>query len=299
MFLPMMNTVSTSDDQGENETEEEDALSFLAEAMKQAQSDENSVVLLADEISRAVIDTPKQISPRSSDIFQKEDTNEADDISETESKIYFTKDEHEQEAFKGTGALQIVDCIQVDGGYLLTPESHNNKANIFRCSISESCESILPGSVIGSEEDDNTPVSDRSTVESIPSPSNTSRASIKLSAKVSKKKISPKSASKTRGGLVKSRISDIQQRIEMLSSTTATSSSSGDHSTCYNHRYQHHSHRTSYSPRSMYSVKSSKTEKTKKRMSSSSYISSKYIRTVPIGIAKTYSVDLDSRSGGE
>ena len=292
MFLPMMSTV-TSDDQDENEEEEEDALSFLAEAMKQAQSDENSVILLADEISSAVIDTPKQMSTRSNEISQKEDTKEADDISEPESNIYFTKDEHEQEAFKGMGALQIVDCTQVDGGYLLTPESYNNKANIFRCSISETCESILPGSVIGSEEDNNTPVS-LNTAESVSSPSNSSRASIKLSNKVSKKKISPKSASKTRGGLVKSRISDIQQRIEMLSSTT-TSSSSDDHCTAYNHRYQH-SQRTSYSPRSMYSVKS-KAGKTKNRMSSSS--SSKYIRTVPIGIAKTYSVDLDSLSGGK
>ena len=233
MFLPMMSTV-TSDDQDENEEEEEDALSFLAEAMKQAQSDENSVILLADEISSAVIDTPKQMSTRSNEISQKEDTKEADDISETESNIYFTKDEHEQEAFKGMGALQIVDCTQVDGGYLLTPESYNNKANIFRCSISETCESILPGSVIGSEEEDNTPVScfneaSDGTAESVSSPSNSSRASIKLSNKVSKKKVSPKSASKTRGGLVKSRISDIQQRIEMLSSTT-TSSSSDDRS---------------------------------------------------------------------
>ena len=95
----------------------------------------------------------------------------------------------------------------------------------------------------------------------------------------------PKSASKKcSNGLVKSRISDIQQRIDALASSTTSSFDNHDRGTG----------RYSYShplPSPTCSV-SSATSSISSRMSSSSYI-----RTVPIGIAKTYSQNLESPSG--
>jgi len=95
----------------------------------------------------------------------------------------------------------------------------------------------------------------------------------------------PKSASKKcSSGLVKSRISDIQQRIDALASSTASSFDNHGRGTG----------RYSYShplPSPTCSV-SSATSSISSRMSSSSYI-----RTVPIGIAKTYSQNLESPSG--
>jgi len=94
----------------------------------------------------------------------------------------------------------------------------------------------------------------------------------------------PKSASKKcSNGLVKSRISDIQQRIDALSSTSSSFDNHGRGTGRYSYSHP--------LPSPTCSV-SSATSSISSRMSSSSYI-----RTVPIGIAKTYSQNLESPSG--
>jgi len=92
----------------------------------------------------------------------------------------------------------------------------------------------------------------------------------------------PKSESKKcSNGLVKSRISDIQQRIDALSSSASSFDNRGTGRYSYSHPL----------PSPTCSV-SSAASSISSKMSSSSYI-----RTVPIGIAKTYSQNLESPSG--
>jgi len=335
-FPPMM--ASSLDD--------EDAVSFLAEAMKHVQSndDEESVLLLiapkeeeedgTEEICQFIsaVGTPR--SQMASDRSVHEEVADDDLRSNATSNnlaSLFTNDECN--SLHGT-SIQIMDAVEVEGGYLLTPtgvETHNNGvSNVFRFSTGDAGRNLLLGSVLDSDdEDDDTLLyhdgctaiqqapsfgdhtidtmtsfvdpfsttddahnilskngeegidSPKSFVSSLQftaassttSPSNASINSIwstrsKMDKKKSPKtKSIPKSASKTRrsrGGLVKDRISSIHERIGMLS---AASSDEGSF------RYKHRARQCA----SIGSAKSS--------------LSTNYIRSVPIGIAKSYSQD--------
>ena len=205
-------------------------------------------------------------------------------------------------------------------GYLQAPDTTNsNQTSIVQSAIDNKADdNSLPGPInhVEAEEKEEDTIEEEKDDEDEPVITAKSQKSIKLSVEtdtapspsasfsvvskkssessMQKKKIPspksrttlfPKSASKKcSNGLVKSRISDIQQRIDALSSSTASSFDNHGRGTG----------RYSYShplPSPTCSV-SSATSSISSRMSSSSYI-----RTVPIGIAKTYSQNLDSPSG--
>jgi len=369
LSLPMRETMSS---------DEEDAISFLAEAMKSMSNDEGSALLLAftprngngevvtpthnsenGDVEEGVIlgatGASHRTLTRDSENGDGEENHRipsADDSATHGGSAVDARSPNLASLFankEGT-PIQIMDAVEVEGGYLLTPTGEecrsNAHADIFRYSTSsEASVSILPGSVINSDEEDieeegegdeGTPILNDdcmstqetetfcdhtiSTMESggarlsvdvqtlprqeftddcgkaspysfastLPSASSPSNVSIELSAvkpstgaavakaaisstkkkSPKRKKQSPKkstlSNTRSRSGLVKSRVSDIHQRIERLASSSDDASSV------------------------MSSYRSGRNNGNGKTFPK---VSSQFIRTVPIGIAKTYSQD--------
>jgi len=164
MFLPPRNMP-------DEEYDEEDAVSYLAEAMKHAQNsndDEDSVLLLVTpkddgtgeeicQVISAMDGTPlpvREIIEASSGNNSYED---ADDVANQHSDV---KPHNLACLFTDEKApIQIMDAVEVDGELILTPQNlnpHNDRANIFRCSTSEAGVNLLPGSIIDSEDEDET-----------------------------------------------------------------------------------------------------------------------------------------------
>jgi len=149
--------------------DEEDAVSYLAEAMRQSRGDdddEDSVLLLVTpkddgteecQVISAADGTPVQMR----DIIDAGgNSGYSDDVTNSVVKpnnlaCLFT--DEKGNSVHGT-PIQIMDAVEVDGGILLTPQGvkHNNFSNVFRPSTDASSSNLLPGSIIDSDDEDET-----------------------------------------------------------------------------------------------------------------------------------------------
>jgi hypothetical protein len=275
--------------------DEEDVVSYLAEAMRKSK-DEDCLFLL--------------ITPR-------EDDNE--EVSQLISDV----------GTPNPTPLQIMDAIEVEGGYLLTPTGGNTHDNIFRSSTTEDDANLLPDSVEPSVEredngallypedcvvarnadaDDNaspkanvSPAQPTSSSNPHISIDSTESKTQEKETKLPKHELTPKTASmakRSSGGLVKARASIIQQRIAMLEAASSYDSHDARHTTTGGVKV-HPKVQTNFVrsvPIAISKTYSRDSSEGGSRSSIGSSYAQKYtaclpVRSVPIGISKTYSRD--------
>ena len=148
--------------------DEEDAVSYLAEAMKQANDDEDSVLLIVTpredgteeicQVVSAVDGTPIKVR----DIIDTGGGSEGGGSESTPSDVkpnnlacLFTDEKGNSVHHHAGIPIQIMDAVEVDGGIILTPQNINhNVAHVFRQSTDASSANLLPSSVIDSDDDE-------------------------------------------------------------------------------------------------------------------------------------------------